>query len=61
MFFKIGVHKNFIIFTGKHLCLGLFLIKLKDTLKAFYDFKNNQKVYEVMFFSSESVFNTLYI
>ena len=43
MFFKIGVHKNFIIFTGKHLCLGLFLIKLKDTLKAFYDFKNNQK------------------
>ena len=29
MFFKIGVYKNFAIFTGKHLCWGLFLIKLQ--------------------------------
>ena len=28
MFFKIGVLKNFAIFTGKHLCWNLFLIKL---------------------------------
>ena len=27
MFFKIGVLKNFAIFTGKHLCWSLFLIK----------------------------------
>ena len=29
MFFKIDVLKNFIIFTGKHLCWSLFLIKLQ--------------------------------
>ena len=29
MFFKIGVLKNFAIFTGKHMCKSLFLIKLK--------------------------------
>ena len=29
MFFKIGVLKNFTIFTGKHLCWSLFLIKLQ--------------------------------
>ena len=28
MFFKIGVLKNFAIFTGKHLCWNLFLIML---------------------------------
>ena len=33
MLFKIGVVKNFAIFTGKQLCRSLFLIKLK-TLKA---------------------------
>ena len=31
MFFKIGVLKNFVIFTGKYLCWSFFLIKL--TLK----------------------------
>ena len=31
---KIGVLKNFANFTGKHLCWGLFLIKLQD-LQAF--------------------------
>ena len=30
MFFKIGVLKNFVNFTGKHLCWSLFLIKLQD-------------------------------
>ena len=30
MFFKIGVFKNFTIFTGKDLCWSLFLIKLLD-------------------------------
>ena len=29
MFFKIGVLKNFAIFTGKYLCQSLFLIKLQ--------------------------------
>ena len=29
MFFKIGALKNFAIFTGKHLCWSLFLIKLQ--------------------------------
>ena len=29
MFFKIGVHKVFVIFTGKHLYWRLFLIKLQ--------------------------------
>ena len=30
MFSKIGSYKNFTIFTRKHLCWGLFLIKLQD-------------------------------
>ena len=29
MFFKTGVHKNFAMFTGKHLSCSLFLIKLQ--------------------------------
>ena len=29
MFFKIGVPKNFVTFTGKHLCWSLFLITLQ--------------------------------
>ena len=29
MFFKIGVLRNFAMFTGKHLCWSLFLIKLQ--------------------------------
>ena len=29
MFFKIGVLKNFVIFTGKH-CVGVFLTKLQS-------------------------------
>ena len=29
MSFKIGSFKNFAIFTGKHLCRGLFLMKLQ--------------------------------
>ena len=29
MYFKIGVFKNFDIFTGKHLCWSVFLIKLQ--------------------------------
>ena len=33
MFFKIGLLKSFAIFTGKHLCWCLFLIKLKNLLK----------------------------
>ena len=32
MFFKIGVLKNFAIFTGKHPCWSLFLIKLKPNI-----------------------------
>ena len=29
MLFKIGILKNFAIFTGKHLCWSFFLIKLQ--------------------------------
>ena len=29
MFFKVGSIKIFVTFTGKHLCWGLFLIKLQ--------------------------------
>ena len=29
MFFEIGVLKNFAIFSGKHLCWSVFLIKLQ--------------------------------
>ena len=48
-------------------CLISVSNTLKDTLKAFDDFKNKQIVYEVMFFDrlkyvySESGFNALYI
>ena len=34
MFFKIGVLKNFAIFTGKHLCWSLFLIQLQAQAQA---------------------------
>ena len=34
MFFKIAVLENFAIFTGKHLCSSLFLIKLQDLIPA---------------------------
>ena len=30
MFFKIGVLKNFVIFTGKDLCWSLFFINLQN-------------------------------
>ena len=33
MFFKIGVLRNFAIFTGKQLCWSLFLIKLQTFIK----------------------------
>ena len=33
MLFEIGVLKNFTIFTEKHRCWGLFLIKLETLLK----------------------------
>ena len=32
MFLKIGVLKNFVIFTGNHVCWSLFLIKLQANL-----------------------------
>ena len=36
MFFKIDIFKNFSNFTGKHLCLSLFLIKLQ-ALKSLFN------------------------
>ena len=39
MFFKIGVLKNFAIFTEKHLCWSLFLIKLFIYLFIYYTLK----------------------
>ena len=51
MFFKIGVLKNFIIFTGKHLCWSLFLIKLQ----AFNCFPvNNAKILKAAFLWNNS-------
>ena len=51
MFFKIGALKNFAIFTGKHLCWSLFLIKLQ----AFTCFPVNiAKFYRVAFFIEHS-------
>ena len=38
MFFKIGVPENFAIFTGKHLCWSLFLIKRDATQVFCYEF-----------------------
>ena len=35
MFFKTVVLKNFAIFTGKHLCWSLFLLKFQDLRPAF--------------------------
>ena len=35
MFCKIGVYKNFAIFTEKHMCWSLLLIKLQDWMPAF--------------------------
>ena len=35
MFFKLGVLANFAIFTGKHLCWSLFLIKLQGLFEKF--------------------------
>ena len=29
VFFKVGVHENSAVFTGKHLCWSLLLIKLQ--------------------------------
>ena len=34
MYFKIGALRNFAIFTGKHLCWSLFLIKLQASRPA---------------------------
>ena len=36
MFFKVGALKNFAYFTGRHLCLSVFLIKLQ----AFQEIQN---------------------
>ena len=46
IFFKIGIIKNFVNFTGKHLCWSLFLIKFKTDFNTdvfpwnFVNFKN---------------------
>ena len=40
MFFKIGVLKNFTIFTGKHLCWSLVLIKLQVSCEYWVIFKD---------------------
>ena len=34
IFFKIGVHKNFAILTGKHLCWKLFYVNFKPDSNA---------------------------
>ena len=43
MFSKTGALKNFIIFTGKNLCLSLFLIKFQDWRPAFLFQKRLQR------------------
>ena len=64
MFLSTEHRFSLLSYKGKNLVV---MIVLKNTLKAFNHFKNNQKVYEVMFFDMEkyvysgSVLNTLYI
>ena len=68
MFYRLFLN-IFTKFTGKHLCCGLFLLKLlKDTQKAFDDIKNKQKSdwsnafwYVTVYIYSERSFNTIYI
>ena len=47
MFFEIGSLKNFAIFTGKHLCWGLFLIKLQIFRPATFYKETTTQVFHV--------------
>ena len=55
VFLKIGVLKKFAIFTGKHLCWGLFLIKLlgfysKEAPKQVFSCEHIVKILSTPFF-----------
>ena len=49
MFFKIGVLKNFAIFTGKHLCQSLFFNKVAGLHPQFLCFFTNKTIVIDMF------------
>ena len=51
MFFKIGVLKNLANFTGKHLCLSIFLIKLKAWRPTLLKTGSNTGVFPRFFWS----------
>ena len=62
MFFKIGVLKTFVIFTGKHLCWGLFFNKVKYHLERFKHI-HKPKVFQVKkkFYESVNEFYSNFI
>ena len=49
MFFKVGVLKNFVSFTGKHLCWSLFLIKLQAWRPNFLKKETPTQIFPVKF------------
>ena len=60
MFFKIGVLKKFVNFTGKHLCWSLFLIKfltnfIKDTPTQMFSCEILEKFQEHLFYRTPLV------
>ena len=50
MFFKTGVIRNFVIFTGKHLCWSIFLIKLRTLRPATLFQPHPQKILQHKWF-----------
>ena len=57
MFFKIGVLKDFAIFTGKHLCWGLFLLKSQAFCGASNGFKKALKAFIKRFEATQKACN----
>ena len=58
MYFRIGVLKNFAMFTGKHLCWGLFLINIQ-TSRAATLLKRDSNI-EVFLWICETFKNTFF-
>ena len=67
MFFKTRVLKNFAVFTGKHLCWSLFLVKSQDWRLAFCIFTPTQvfsreccKIFKSSFFTEHLLRNFMW-
>ena len=59
MFFKIAVLKKFLNFAGKHLCWGLFLIKLTHFVINFSHFAKKQLSYFVLISDPSAIMNEI--